>query len=116
MARAHLYVYYKVRAGREAAARDLAAARFAAVGALLTAPPLLLRRADPGRAGTWMESYDCAAAPDIVANALACLPDDAADCLDGERHVEIFVPLDAIAADADESAAAIDWSTLAGSR
>ncbi|WP_028311338.1 DUF4936 family protein [Derxia gummosa] len=93
MAGAHLYVYYRVRAGREAEARQLAAARFDAVRTLLAAAPRLQHRADPARASTWMECYDCADTPDAVANALACLP-DLPDCLDGDRHVEIFIPFE----------------------
>ncbi|WP_085316174.1 DUF4936 family protein [Derxia lacustris] len=93
MARAHLYIYFKVRAGQEAAAQRLAAARFDAVRALLAAPPVLLHRADPARAVTWMESYDCAAPPESVAGILAGLSDDPG-CRDGDRHVEIFIPFE----------------------
>lgn len=94
-----LFVYYRVRAGLEAHALVIVEAF--QMGLRQQRPGLmarLLRRpVEPGSAQTWMETYavsagaagdgidsDCQRQIEVAAAPLA-------GCIDGERHVEVFV-------------------------
>lgn len=87
-----LYVYYRVAAHRVAEARLAAAAVLDTVSAASHITGTLHRRADD--ASTWMEVYRGVDDADqfILALNTAVTASGLLDCLDGERHVERFVP------------------------
>jgi len=96
-----LFVYYRVRAGREADALKMVDAFQAAL--MRQVPGLvarLLRRSDEStESQTWMETYAMtsgAADGDLgeerrrmIENAARTL----APCIDGARHAEVFTPI-----------------------
>ncbi|MCZ4306802.1 DUF4936 family protein [Zoogloeaceae bacterium G21618-S1] len=87
-----LYVYYRVAAPRLAEARVAAAALLDAVAATGGVTGTLHQRADDPL--TWMEVYRSVGQTDAFIAALDAAVDTTGlmACLDGERHVERFVP------------------------
>jgi hypothetical protein len=95
-----LFVYYRVRVGSETIASTIVDAFQAGLKQRIPqlATRLLRRPTEPGEAQTWMEIY---AATDggegitpahqqaIEAAALALAPH-----LDGQRHTEVFIPVE----------------------
>ena len=94
-----LFVYYRVHAGLEADALAIVEAFQAGLREQLPelVARLLRRSAQPGARQTWMETYamstgtagegidsDCQRRIEVASAALA-------HCIDGERHIEVFV-------------------------
>ena len=86
-----VYIYYRIRAGSQEAAREAVERVFEALRRRLGVVGSLSRRVDDPL--TWMETYlqvsDDAAFEPALSRAVAA--SDLPECVDGERHIERFV-------------------------
>lgn len=92
----NLYVYYRVSASGQAAARDAAERFLSLLRAAGVPPPRVLRRPEADAAGrqTWMEIFEPWQAAWQPAVERAFRDSGMAALIEGDRHLELFVALD----------------------
>lgn len=96
-----LFVYYRVRVGREAQAQTIVDAFQSRLRQQVPglATRLLRRPDEPGPTRTWMEVYAVAGGlsdagvDDELQRTIETNAAALADCIDGVRHTEVFVPV-----------------------